>query len=583
MSSEDSSQRLNWRLLARFLRPHRRQLAALAGILAATIVVQLAAPLVTGRFVDAAVGGAGTEALLGLAGLALALSLLGQGIAVAETWVAERVAWGATNALREHLAAHVLGLDMGFHHAHAAGHLIERVDGDVGTLARLFSRFAIYVVGNALLVVGVLALLVAVDWRVGLGMALVVAAAVAAMLKLRAAATPAAAAERQAAAEVYGFLGEHLAGREDIRANGAVAFVQRGFADLMDAWLAARTRAGMGGYALLAAGQGIFGLGTAFAFAAGAVLYREGALTIGAVFLVVRYAEMLRQPTEQIREEIQDLQQAAAGLGRIDALLAVRSRLVDGPRDRLPPGALAIDLDRVRFGYDPAVPVLRGVSLHIPAGRVLGVVGRTGSGKTTLTRLLPRFIDPDAGSVRLGGVDLRDATVAAVRARVGVAAQHTHLFHASVRDNLTLFDKGMPDDRLRELLAALGMEPWLAALPDGLDTVLGPDGAMSAGQGQILACARLLLRNPDVVVLDEPSAKLDPATERLVHRAFERLLEGRTGVVVAHRLATVALADDILVMDRGEVVERGDRLALAANPSSRYAGLLRLAAEEVVA
>jgi ABC-type multidrug transport system fused ATPase/permease subunit len=352
----------------------------------------------------------------------------------------------------------------------------------------------------------------------------------------------------------------------------------------MRGWRAAKIRAQMRGYGMVASSQGLFGLGMAFALALGAMLYREGSLTIGAVFLVFRYTEMLRQPIEQIRDEVQDLQQAGASLGRIDGLLDRRSRVTDGPDDRLPPGPLGVDLDGVWFGYEPGAAVLRGVTLHLPPQRVLGIVGRTGSGKSTLTRLIPRFHDPDAGVVRLGGVDLRTVPVAAVRDRVGLVTQEAHLFNASVRDNLTLFDDGVADARLAEVLASLGMGGWLRELPAGLDTVLGPGGVvLSAGQAQVLACGRLLLRDPDVVILDEPSSKLDPVTERLVQRALARLLAGRTGIIVAHRLSTFDLVDDVLILERGEVLEYGPRRALAADPDSRYAALLRLAAEEAAA
>jgi ABC-type multidrug transport system fused ATPase/permease subunit len=231
----------------------------------------------------------------------------------------------------------------------------------------------------------------------------------------------------------------------------------------------------------------------------------------------------------------------------------------------------------------PTTPSTRpDVNVSLSPGRVLGVVGRTGSGKTTLTRLLLRFYDPSAGVVRLGGVDLREVRIAAVRARIGLVSQEVHLFHASVRDNLTLFDDDVPDERISAVLHTLGLSSWLRELPCGLDTQLlsGGDG-LSAGQAQVLACARILLRNPDLVILDEASSRLDPATDRLVQTALGRLLEGRTGIIVAHRLDTIAYADDILVLEDGQVREHGPRLALAADPTSRFAELLRIATEEV--
>ncbi|MBA2288723.1 MAG: ABC transporter ATP-binding protein [Ktedonobacteraceae bacterium] len=571
-----------WRLLAHYLRPQWLWMSLLAVILCATICVQVVTPLVASYFIDQATSGGNLRDLSILALLTMGLALAGQGLAVAETYVAENVGWTATNTLRADLVAHLLRLDATFHTAHTPGELIERVDGDVATLARFFSRLVVYVLGNGVLLVGVLALLYHVDWRVGLGMSACVVLALAAMLRIRVVATPSWAAERQASADFYGFLGEYLAGLEDIRSSGAGAFVLRRCAEVMRSWLAVTRKAQMWGYGMSATSLGLFALGTAVAFALSAMLFKAGTLTIGTVYLIFQCTEMLSQPTEQIRNEVQDLQQADASITRIEALLSTAPRVVDGSGDALPPGPLAVELDGVSFGYAEDAPVLRNVSVSLGPGRVLGVVGRTGSGKTTLTRLLLRFYDPLAGVVRLGGLDLRAVRIAAVRARIGLVTQEVHLFQASVRDNLTLFDDGVPDERISAVLDTLGLASWLRELPRGLDTPLGAGGAgLSAGQAQVLACARVLLGDPDLVILDEPSSRLDPATDRLVHAALGRLLEGRTGIIVAHRLATLAYADDILVLEDGQVHEHGPRLALAADPSSRFAGLLRVATEEV--
>jgi ATP-binding cassette, subfamily B, bacterial len=571
-----------WRLLAHYLRPQWPRMGLLAVILCGTICVQVVTPLVASHFIDQATSGGDMRDLIVLALLTMGLALAGQGLAIAETYVAENVSWAATNGLRVDLVAHLLRLDATFHTAHTPGELIERVDGDVATLARFFSRFVVYVLGNGVLLVGVLVLLYHVDWRVGLGMSTFVVLALTAMLRIRAVATPSWAADRQASADFFGFLGEYLSGLEDIRSSGAGAFVLRRCAEVMRSWLAVTRKAQMWGYSLGATSLGLFALGTAVALALSAMLFKAGTLTIGTVYLIFQCTEMLRQPTEQIRNEVQDLQQADASIARVQALLGMAPRVADGPGVALPPGPLAVELDGVSFGYAQDAPVLRNVSVHLEPGRVLAVVGRTGSGKTTLTRLLLRFYDPLAGVVRLGGVDLRAVRLAAVRARIGLVTQEVHLFHASVRDNLTLFDDGVPDERISAVLDTLGLASWLRELPRGLDTLLGPGGAgLSAGQAQVLACARILLHNPDLVILDEPSSRLDPATDRLVQTALGRLLEGRTGIIVAHRLATLAYADDILVLEDGQVREHGPRLALAADPTSRFAELLRVETSEV--
>lgn len=577
-------QRLNhdFRLLAYYLRPQWPRMGLLAVILCSAIGVQVITPLVVSNFIDQATSGADLHALVVLTILFMALALAGQGLAIAETYVAERVSWAATNALRIALVAHLLRLDATFHTTHTPGELIERVDGDVGMLARFFSRFVVSVLGNGLLLAGILGLLYHVDWRVGLAMSVFVALALTTILRIHAVASPSWAADRQASANFYGFLGEYLVGLEDIRSSGAGAFVLHRCAEVMRSWLVVTRKAQMWGYSMGASSQGLFALGTAVAFALSAMLFKEGSLTIGTVYLIFQCTEMLSKPTEQIRNEVQDLLQANASLTRIAALLGTTPRLIDGPGVALPPGPLAVEMNGVSFGYAQDRSVLRDINISLSPGRVLGVVGRTGSGKTTLTRLLLRFYDPLAGTVRLGGVDLRTVRLAAVRARVGLVTQEVHIFHASVRDNLTLFDNDVPDMRISAVLDTLGLLNWLQQLPGGLDTQLLADGSgLSSGQAQVLACARILLRDPDLVILDEPSSRLDPVTDRLVHAALGKLLTGRTGIIVAHRLATLAYADDILILEDGLVREYGPRRALAADPTSRFAELLRVETSEV--
>jgi ABC-type multidrug transport system fused ATPase/permease subunit len=210
-------------------------------------------------------------------------------------------------------------------------------------------------------------------------------------------------------------------------------------------------------------------------------------------------------------------------------------------------------------------------------------VGRTGSGKTTVARLCSRLYDPSAGSVRLGGIDLRDVPLAEVSRRVAVISQEVHLFRASVRDNVTLFDPRVPDAQINAAIQRVGLGGWLASLPNGLDTQVFAASGLSAGEAQLLALVRVFLRDPGLIILDEATARLDVATERQLEHALAELLQGRTTVIVAHRLTTVQQVDQILVMQEGEVTEDGARAALAANAASRFAALLRMAEVEVVA
>ena len=250
----------------------------------------------------------------------------------------------------------------------------------------------------------------------------------------------------------------------------------------------------------------------------------------------------------------------------------------------LPAGPLAVRFEGVTFSYEAGESVLRGLSFSLKPGETLGLLGRTGSGKTTLTRLLARLYDPDRGSIRLDGVDLHELSMDTLRHHVGVVTQDVQFFRATVRDNLTFFRAGIADADILEVFRQLDLWAWYRTLPNGLDTLLGPGGAgLSAGQSQLLAFARVFLRDPGLVILDEATSRLDPATERYVEHAIERLLAGRTGIIVAHRLRTVGRVDRIMILQDGRIAELGRRIDLLQDPGSRFSALLRVGLEEVLA
>lgn len=571
-------------MLVRYLRPQWRRVLLLGVFLIATIGLRLANPQLLRLFVDDAAAGAPLAELARVAVLFLAAALMLQVVSVAEVWVAENVALTATNALRADLALHMLRLDPPFHAAHTPGELIERTDGDVATLANYFSRFVVHLVGNGLLLVGILVLLTAIDPWVGAAVGACAAAGVAVMFYLRRLAVPRHAALRQASAELFGFVEERLVGTEDVRANGGVPYVMRRLLERLhrQVWAAVNAHF-FGGLSFHLSGL-LLRLGTVAGLGVAAYLYQRGQLTIGTVYLVFAYSDNLRQPIEAITRQLQDLQQAIASVARVRALLAERSAIVDGPGAALPPGPLGVELEDVTFTYEGGEPVLRDVSLRLAPGQVLGLLGRTGSGKTTLARLLFRLYDPTGGAIRLGGVELRAPRVDDLRARIGIVTQEVQLFHASVRDNVTFFDRAVPAERVTAVLNDVGLGLWLRGLPNGLDHKLAPGGSgLSAGEAQLLAFARVFLKDPGLVVLDEASSRLDPSTERLLERAIDRLLADRTAIVIAHRLATVERADRIVVLEDGRIVEEGEPAALAADPDSRFGRLLRVGLEDAAA
>jgi len=516
--------------------------------------------------------------------LFLVVALLTQAVSVVATYLGEQVGWLATNSLRADLAEHCLQLDMPFHNTRTPGELIERVDGDVTALANFFSQFVIRVVGGCLLLVGVLVLLYREDWRVGSALTIFALFALLVLRQTRHIAVPQVTAEREASAGLFGFLEERLAGIDDVRANGGGHYVMRRFHEGMRALFWTSRRAAMIGNSVWVISMALFTIGYALALGMGAYLFNRGAITIGTVYLLFQYTDMLRRPLEQITNELKDFQRAAASVGRVQELAAIRGTLVEGAETLPSNGPLPVEFDGVSFGYGDGELVLDGVSFRLEPGKVLGLLGRTGSGKTTLTRLVLRLYDPTVGAIRLGDHDLRDANLASLRERIGMVTQEVQLFQASVRDNLTLFDETIVDQRILEVLEDLGLWNWFQSLPSGLDTELAPGGGgLSAGEAQLLAFTRVFLRNPGLVILDEASSRLDPATEALIERAVDKLLRGRTGLIIAHRLPTVQRADEIMILEHGAIHEHGQRELLALNPDSRFYQLLQTGLHEVLA
>ena len=590
-----------WNLLVQYLRPQWGTVLLLAVLLLSSIGLQLLNPQILRSFIDAVVAGREVRALIGKAVLFLGVAVATQAISLGVTYLGETVAWKATNALRLDLTTHCLKLDMAFHKTHTPGELIERIDGDTGMLAGFFSEMALQLLANGLLAVGIVALLFVEDWRAGLisvGYSLLTA------LALRAVRQPLTHAwtnSRQAEADLIGFFGERISGTADIRANGAESYALRQLFMLMrritQRWVKAKLIQGISHDAVWLVSL----LAKVAALAVGAWLFFNGNATVGTVYLIFGYIGQMEAPLSAIQHRISDLQRASAGIARIEEILHTKPSVVEHPqpiRD-LPRGPATVMVEGVSFQYDDIranadasanvsdsngnTYVLRNIAFDLAPRQVLGVLGRTGSGKTTLSRLLFRLYDPTQGTIRIHGIDVRDMALGTLRQRVGLVTQDVQVFRATVRDNLTLFKPGFPDSQLHETLHTLGLGTWFESLPHGLDTVLetGSQG-LSAGQAQMLALARIFLRDPDLVILDEAASRLDPATEGMIERAVDRLLTDRTAIVIAHRLSTVQRADAILILEGGQVVEYGPRAVLNADPHSRFSGLLRTGLEEAL-
>ena len=568
-------------LLSQYLKPQWIRVVLLAFFMFSGIGLALLNPQILRYFIDTAKAGGERQDLI-MAGVAfLAIGVLGQVLMLVNTYLGQDIGWRATNWMRGDLAHHCLQLDMSFHHERTPGEMVERVDGDTAALSNFFSEFMLQVMGSLLLLGGILVVITLEDWRIGAALTGFVVVSIFVYNLTRNIAVPVYTAEREGYSRLFGFLEERLTGIEDLRTNGGVGYTMDRFYDVNRDVYGRAVKAHVMGEVLQTISGVLFALGVALAMGMSIYLYQIEVFTIGTVYLVIHYTAMLRGPLIMIGRQINELQRATAGFKRIEELYRVTSSIEDGTEALPASGALDIEFDHVTFAYTEDESVLKDVSFQLTPGKSLGLLGRTGSGKSTITRLLFRFYEINSGHIRVGGKPIEKILLDDLRNQIGMVTQDVQLFNATVRDNLTLFDTEIADDRILSVIAELGLSEWYGSLPNGLDTFLEGTG-LSAGESQLLAFARVFLKDPRVVILDEPSSRLDPATEQRIDSAVQRLLKGRTSIIIAHRLGTVQQVDEIMILANGEIQEHGERKRLVQDPNSLFSRLLRTGLEEMI-
>jgi len=491
----------------------------------------------------------------------------------AAAWLLGTVTWlGLAGAgqqavleLRRDLFDHLTSLSLRYFSQQKAGWIIARLTSDVDALSDVLSQGLTTLVVNTLTLVAALAGLFLLDWRLGLVALVVFPPGLLVTRWFQRASHAAFSDVRTRIAAVTAQLAESVSGMAVIQAFSRERAFQREFDELNEANRLANVRA-----------QNLF----AFFFPAieflgvvamGAVLYvgagfhESGTLTVGTLIAAVGLLQLLFQPLQELSELYGQVQAASAAMGKICTILDAEVDIGDRPGAR-PIGRIdgRLELDRVTFAYG-AEPVLHGLEIVVPAGGCLALVGESGGGKTTTAKLIARFYDPDEGSVRVDGTDLREVQLESYRRQLGVVLQEPFLFSGTIADNIRFAKPGASDDEVRAVAAAVGVDRVAARLSKGLEHIVREGGAgLSAGERQLISIARALLADPRILILDEATSNIDRPTERLIERAFDTLLEGRTSIIIAHRLSTVRRADEILVIDHGRIVQRGSERELLA-------------------
>ena len=562
-----------------YLRPHRARFRAGVLLTLLGIALDVLKPLPLAFVLDVVLGDQPVPAAL--AGFARRYGPIGLLALACPTIVLVSLARGAAtlganhlliqtgqqlvNGMRTDLYAHLQKLSLSFHKRQQAGDLLYRVMADTHSAQGVLINGLLPLASSAIMLVGMFGVMVQHDALLAVVALVVCPPLYLAIGRLSGRIQDQAQVSRAAESQLYARAETTIGAVQLVQAYGReqreLDEFRRGSEHSLALSLALYRSETVFGMVV----DGVLAVGTAALVFLGALHVMDGSLQIGGLTIFLSYLRDMYAPIQGISSKLAAIASSSAGLTRVFAVLDEVPDIADRPGARpLPPLRGELRFEGVGFAYDPARPVLEDVVLAVEPGETLALVGATGAGKTTLASLVLRFFDPQVGRVTLDGHDLRDVTLASLRAQVTLVLQDPILFGTSVRENIT-FGAEVPDAAIREAARRAEAEPFILALPEGYDTVLGEDGStLSGGQRQRLALARALLRDTPVVILDEPTSALDVGTEEQVWRNVEQLLRGRTAIVIAHRLSTARRADRIVVLQAGRVAEQGSHEDLLA-------------------
>ncbi|MFE7756857.1 ABC transporter ATP-binding protein [Streptomyces sp. NPDC057429] len=580
-----------------FARPHGRQIRRFLLLSAVTALLAVATPVLAGRVVDAIVQGEEAGVVVRLALLIAVIAVAEAGLALLIRLLSATLGEGLILDLRTAVFDHVQRMPVAFFTRTRTGALVSRLNNDVIGAQRAFSNTLSGVVSNLVTLLLTLAVMLTISWQITL-LALVLLPVF--VVPARRMGSRMAGLQREAAAH-NATMGTQMT--ERFSAPGATLIKLFGRPADESAEFAVRARrvrdigvrTAMLQSTFITALTLVSALALALVYGLGGYYALRGTLEAGAVVALALLLTRLYAPLTALAGARVEVMSALVSFERVFEILDLEPLIAEKPDARkVPDGPVSVEFDGVSFGYPSAekvslasleevaaldsrggTEVLHDVSFRAEPGRMVALVGSSGAGKSTIAQLLPRLYDADAGSVRLNGVDVRDLTAASIRETLGMVTQDGHLFHESVRANLLLARPGATEDDIWDALRRSRLDGLVASLPDGLDTVVGERGyRLSGGERQRLTIARLLLARQRVVILDEATAHLDSTSEAAVQEALAEALEGRTAVVIAHRLSTVRAADLILVVEDGRIVERGTHEQLLA-VGGRYEELYR--------
>jgi len=543
-----------------FLKPYRVGLAVSCLLAVGSQAAQIALVWVTGRtLIDRALLHHHHGLLWKTVALIVGLGVVRAGLMLGRRLLSGKQALDVEMDMRSRVYAHLVRLSFGFYDRHQTGQLMSRATVDLQGVRFFLGYGLIFFFQNVLTVVSVTAVLFFFEWRLALIVLGITPVLVVLAYRYSHVAHPTLRDVQQRLADVATVVEENIVGVHVVKAFAQEPAEEAKFKDRSERVFQQTLRANRQRAMYVPLISFVPLLAQAAVLLVGARMVTTGSLTAGGFVAYNLYLAMLVTPLRSLGMWIGQAQRATAAGERIFQVLDEPEQVADrNGAEELPPGDGAIRFEGVTFEYLPGRPVLDGLDLDIPAGRTVALIGHTGSGKTTLTSLVPRFYDATAGRVTVDGADVRDVALASLRGSIGVISQDPFLFSASVRENIAFGRGDLPDEEVERYARAAQAHEFIEKLPEGYDTVIGERGiTLSGGQRQRIAIARALAVDPRVLILDDATASVDATTEARIRAGLREAVRGRTTLIIAHRLSTIALADEIVVLDHGRVAARG--------------------------